>query len=303
MDTGNYTLFTQFKESIKNDVILAGLIPQIDLIVERFGAEYLEVAEDILVIMQRMGYDSFVVCKQYNFDYLLQMNQFLKTGDYGHTDYEQVKEDIYFNKDVMLNTYMPGLLLAYSNAVFLFEKVHLFINSFVSRLNSGASGIEVGYGEGFYLWQLVKRAAHVNVKGYDISEYSLDFAARMLDMAGVPKDRCELLIGDVTRGLPIEDGSLDFGLIAEVIEHLADPVVGIKELARIIKKGGFMYLTTVIDCNHMDHISNFESPSEVENMITDCGFIIADKIIYRVKDDFPNSHDASISLAFVCERQ
>jgi len=303
MDTSKYVMFTRFKEEIKNDVMLKNLIPQIDLIAERYGAEYLEIAEDILTIMEKMGYDSFAVCKVFNFDYMYQMAQFLETGEYGHDDYEQIKEDIYFNEEVMMDTYMPGLFLAYSNGIYLHVKTNLFLNKFVPQLKEGHKGLEIGYGEGFYLWQLIKHAPFVDVKGYDISKWALKFADKMLDLSGVKRDMLSLDIGDVTQGLALDDNTMDFGIIAEVIEHLSEPVVGIKELARVLKPGGIMYLTTVIDTNHMDHVSNFESPEEIVSLIKSCDFSVTDELIYVIKDDFPSSNDVSKVLAYVCKKQ
>lgn len=49
---------------------------------------------------------------------------------------------------------------------------------------------------------------------------------------------------DITKDLDFEDRSFDYVLALEVIEHLKNPYSFIKELNRIIKPGGFLFLST-----------------------------------------------------------
>lgn len=49
---------------------------------------------------------------------------------------------------------------------------------------------------------------------------------------------------DITREMPFADNSFDYVLLMEVVEHLRNPFVVISELHRIIKKGGFLTVST-----------------------------------------------------------
>ena len=47
---------------------------------------------------------------------------------------------------------------------------------------------------------------------------------------------------DIT-SIPVDDGSFDVILCTEVLEHVPEPIIAVKELARIIKPGGLLILT------------------------------------------------------------
>lgn len=49
---------------------------------------------------------------------------------------------------------------------------------------------------------------------------------------------------DITKQMPFNDSSFDYVLLMEVVEHLRNPYVVIPEINRVIKKGGFLILST-----------------------------------------------------------
>ncbi len=57
-------------------------------------------------------------------------------------------------------------------------------------------------------------------------------------------ENIELIKGDLTSGLPVEDGFCDVVTILAVIEHLEEPQKLIKEVFRILKDGGIAIITT-----------------------------------------------------------
>ena len=66
------------------------------------------------------------------------------------------------------------------------------------------------------------------------------FALANLD----PWIRVQERLRDVPRGLPFPDASVDFVIFTEVIEHLYNPAHALKEIARVLRPGGRLYLTT-----------------------------------------------------------
>ncbi len=292
----------EFSQNLKKVPMTGGFVNQINILEQRYGNEYVEVAESILYLFELLGLDPVKIGRKYIYDYLKQLDYFIKHQDYGHSDFNEVREKIYDNEKTMLETYMPGLLISYAYTTILYEKNHLFITEFLSRLKNGMVGIEVGFGEGFYLWEILKKYSKIKVRGYDISTYAIKFASRMLDLAGVSQECYELQYGNIFEGIRQDDESVDFAILAEVIEHIPNPQVGIKEVARTLKKGGILYLTTVINSNHMDHISNFSSPAVVEDMLEDAHMKILKQRIYHMTDDFPESKDISVGLAYIAEK-
>lgn len=289
----------KFTEALKRFPMTEGFVEQIAKLRERYGDEYEETANEILRLLELLNLDSVKIGRKYIYDYLKQLDYFLKYGSYGHSDFNEIRQKIYDDEKTMLETYMPGLLISYAYTTILYEKNHLFVTEFLPRLTPGMKGIEVGFGEGFYLWELLKRHPKIRVTGFDISPHAIAFASRLLNVAGISPECFDLRYGNLLEGLEQPDESVDFATLAEVIEHIPEPQAGIREIVRTLKKDGLLYLTTVIDSNHMDHISNFQSPAEVENMIHAEGLTIMAKRIYYNKNDFPDSSDISVGLAYV----
>lgn len=295
--------FGEFSDELKKVPMTGGFVNQIRILKERYGNEYVQLAEDILKLFELLKLDAVKISRKYIYDYLKQLDYFIKYQDYGHADFNEVRENIYDNEKTMLETYMPGLLISYAYTTILYEKNHLFITEFLPRLKENMEGIEIGFGEGFYLWEVLRKYSQIKMFGYDISPYAIKFAANMLTMAGVPPHSYELQYGNIVEGINRPDESVDFAILAEVIEHIPNPQIGIKEISGKLKKGGTLYLTTVINSNHMDHISNFESPSVVENMLAREHMEIIKKKIYYMTEDFPESKDISVGLAYISEKK
>lgn len=293
----------EFSKELQKVPMTKGLAVQMELLKERYGAEYTSTAESLLELSEKLHLDAVKTARKYIYDYLKQLDHFLKHREYGHTDYNEVRAQIYDDEKTMLETYMPGLLLSYAYTTILYEKNHLYLNAFLPRLPENAVGVEVGFGEGFYIWEALRKRLDIKIHGFDISPYAIQFATNVLREAGLPDDRYDLRYGNVFEELDCGSGTMDFASFAEVIEHIPEPEVGLAEVVRLLKRGGILYLTTVIDSNHMDHITNFASPEAVEAMLENAGMQVVEKNIYHVADDFPESNDISVGLSFVAVKK
>lgn len=97
----------------------------------------------------------------------------------------------------------------------------------------GASGViaDVGCGAGA-LWATVKTRFSACV-GLDAARYD-----------GLPRD-IDFRAADLDAGpLPLGDGSVDAAVAVEVIEHLENPRAFVRELARIVRPGGWVVIST-----------------------------------------------------------
>ena len=109
----------------------------------------------------------------------------------------------------------------------------------VSRQLPCEAFLDAGCGDGRHLAALT-RSGHRprRVVGTDISERILETAR----VAAAPLEP-ELVQANL-EALPFEDEAFDLVLCTQVIEHLLDPAAGVRELARVLRPGGVLVLTT-----------------------------------------------------------
>src|SRR5262249_15376750 len=99
--------------------------------------------------------------------------------------------------------------------------------------------LDAGCGNGRYLRWIERRAdADALLAGCDLSSTMLRRARHRLR-----SDRAMLLAADVSH-LPFKDHLFDAVVCGWVLEHLPDPVLGLRELARVLRPGGKLLLLT-----------------------------------------------------------
>lgn len=98
---------------------------------------------------------------------------------------------------------------------------------------SGKLLLDAGCGTGWFSLRANQRGARVT---------SLDVGFNLLEQVA---RKCESrrVVGDITR-LGFADGSFDVVVSSEVIEHVPQPREAVRELARVLKPGGVLALTT-----------------------------------------------------------
>lgn len=116
-----------------------------------------------------------------------------------------------------------------------FERVWQLVSE---QLPCGAF-LDAGCGDGRHLAALA-RSGHrpTRVVGSDISQRILETARA----AAAPLEP-ELVQANL-EALPFAHDSFDLVLCTQVIEHLLDPAAGVRELARVLRPGGRIVLTT-----------------------------------------------------------
>lgn len=97
--------------------------------------------------------------------------------------------------------------------------------------------LEVGCGQSVALRGLVreKLVPEKNIYGIDQSKKATAELKRMLPQAHIEP-------GDIYR-LPFREAHFDIVLMMEVIEHLQGPSVALKEIKRVLKPGGLVYIS------------------------------------------------------------
>ena len=95
--------------------------------------------------------------------------------------------------------------------------------------------LDLACGRGALLTLMARACPAATLVGADISSSSVD-ACLALGFSAV--------VADVATELPFETGSFDVVVFGEVIEHIVDPDFALTEIARVLRIGGHVIVTT-----------------------------------------------------------
>ncbi|MCU0639584.1 MAG: class I SAM-dependent methyltransferase, partial [Candidatus Krumholzibacteria bacterium] len=98
----------------------------------------------------------------------------------------------------------------------------------------GGRLLDIGCGLGGKTVVYAEKGAGALVTGVDIDPLNCAGAA---SFAGVRGRRIDVACGDA-RALPFRDGSFDFVVANDSMEHFSDPAKALGEIARVTRKGG-----------------------------------------------------------------
>lgn len=130
--------------------------------------------------------------------------------------------------------------------------------------------LDAGCGNGRYSKFLARWApADAFITAFDLSPRMLRRAHRRLH------DRVSHVAADLTR-LPYPDGFFDAAVCGWVLEHLPDPRLGLRELARVLAPGGKLLLMVTEDtltgsmCSRMWHCRTYNR-ADLRKVCEECG--------------------------------
>ena len=114
-------------------------------------------------------------------------------------------------------------------------RARLVVEWFGERL-PGAQVVDLGCGGGLLARPMLEQGAQL--VGVDLSHVSLRAAHARLNGSSL------FVQGDATSS-PLRTGCADVVLLADVLEHVEDPVVPLREAARLLRPGGLLYVNTI----------------------------------------------------------
>lgn len=115
-----------------------------------------------------------------------------------------------------------------------------FVESVAQRLPKGASILDAGAGESVYK----SLFSHCDYKAIDLAVGESRWNYSNLDYVG-PLDK-----------MPIDDGVFDAVLCTQVLEHLEWPRESVKEMYRVLKAEGKLYMT--VPMSHPEHQTPYD---------------------------------------------
>jgi SAM-dependent methyltransferase len=105
--------------------------------------------------------------------------------------------------------------------------------------SSGGAILDVGCGNGLFLAEL-DRAGSLSARGWQIHGVDVSEAV----VAEAAKRPYDFKRANLEEGIPYADGSFDIVTAGEVIEHVYDPDLLLREAHRVLRPGGSLLLTT-----------------------------------------------------------
>ncbi|KKQ25792.1 MAG: Methyltransferase type 11 [Candidatus Woesebacteria bacterium GW2011_GWA1_37_8] len=105
------------------------------------------------------------------------------------------------------------------------------------NIQPGDKILDVGCGDGYYLHLMSNLGIQINLYGCDFDKASLVSAKNYLNK------NISLVEADLMSSLPYESSTFDKVVMSEVCEHLPNPIYGLNEVNRVLKKGGVVVIS------------------------------------------------------------
>lgn len=116
---------------------------------------------------------------------------------------------------------------------FYFDNLFRPLKPYIQKIKTGKV-LDIGCAYGF---MLKKFPNSFEKFGVDISDYAIKEASRRLPVA-------TFKIGDIEDELFFPEGFFDIAICNDVLEHLKNPAFALKNIQRVLKKEGVLYVTT-----------------------------------------------------------
>ena len=201
---------------------------------------------------------------------------FNKKLKYEDVTYEEACEKVYMNEDYMMRLYLPGIFVSH----FLWRHHYLqflyYKDKFLPLLDEDEDKrfYDVGTGTGFYTIQIFRHDKNFEGFGIDISPHSRKFTRKQVAGWGFDKSFNSMdtnIIGAELEPLPCIQA-------VEVLEHLRDPQLFLNNLRKLLKPGGYGFITAALTAPNADHIYLYWTPDDVMKQLVSAGFKVEDYI-------------------------
>jgi len=149
-------------------------------------------------------------------------------------EYYENKEAVFHHKDYLEN---------FTRYRDIFDKIFEHRLRQVTRFKANGKLLEIGCAYGFLLNFF--RQNGWDVSGVEISEESSSYARKRFGLK---------VVTDTIEHAGYSDGEFDAILMLDIIEHLPDPVVSLKEVRRIIKPDGILIVQVPYELSHWEKI-------------------------------------------------
>jgi len=168
-------------------------------------------------------------------------------------------------------------------------------NVILERIDSSmGKGVEIGCGDGALTYLIAKKNIR-EMSGCDTDECGIKLAKQRIDYEDRGQD-----VGDITlynrtfEQCNFDDESLDFVVMADVVEHLDNPELLLGQIRRKLKIGGVLLITTPHKREHglwdENHVIEFDKKSLSELLLKYYEEVNVNMFMHRIFHYLYNRH-------------
>ncbi len=216
------------------------------------------------------GYTNFAI------DAMRLQKLFNKKLEYEDVSYEEACNKVYLNEDYMMSLYLPGIFISHFLWRHHYKQFVFYKDKFLPLLNESSDKrfYEVGTGTGFFTVQIFRHDNRFVGNGIDISPSSRKFTQNHVNAWGFENSFKSMDLNII--GADLEP--LPYFQCVEVLEHLSDPQLFLNNLRKLLKQGGYGFITAALTAPNADHIYLYWNPEDVIKQLKLANFKVEDYI-------------------------
>ncbi|MCB9683053.1 MAG: methyltransferase domain-containing protein [Alphaproteobacteria bacterium] len=250
------------------------------------GADYLSACADAMV--------------RFSNDVILAQARYEATGAYEHSSFDHCNDEVYGKREVM-DDYLWGVFLTNFCWAHHMEISAFYEDRFLARLPASPAMVEIAPGHGGWgVWAMHTRA-DASLQGFDISPSSIAIASSVAQAAGV-SDRVTYTQRNALDLSAMPEGIADAVICSFLIEHLEQPDDLMAVIGRLLKPGGWAFVTGALTAAQVDHIYEFRRESELVLMAEKHGLRVCETLSVSPKRILPKAKFLPRSMALLCQR-
>lgn len=229
---------------------------------------FFKVYDDILTKDNRKLTDAVDCYLKVCSDIVGEQIEFMETGRYHSTSFEEVNDRVYNNPEIM-SYYMTGLLVSQ----YLWDHHYKVLEFFFKNIDQFAGGVknvlEIGGGQGLFTNEVLR---HFN---FDFKYTMVDISETSIEMSKsfVKSDKVTFVHQDVFKYFT--DTKFDFIIMGEVLEHVEQPLELMQKLHSLGSEHTTAFITVPCNSPMIDHIYLFRNPAEIIALFNEAGWEVA----------------------------
>ena len=213
-------------------------------------------------------------CQDYQFLCMRVLEEeiyFRRNDRYRLEKFEDALAEVYSNREFM-DKYMNFLLLSHVLWDNHARAMAHFQSQYLPSIQDRARHLEIGPGHGLLLHLAAQSPRVGSLTGWDVSATSIEQTRHCLDVLGESRS-VALVLQDLFEAPPSDGASrYDSVVMAEVLEHLEDPVAALKAVSRHMAPGGSLWIHVPVNSPAPDHLYLLRTPEEAVELVRAGGF-------------------------------